>query len=766
MLGFDDLIMVLHDLKMEVSTEDVHAAVSHLLTEQKKLSWKALLDGQPDEEAVEVIDRIVREFSKAVAAARSDGEELSDIFSTEADNKVTAQAMFKALDLLNVEVPSNSKEKLLKRLGFSSAEDVVDQGVLLSELGYSSTESDLEDFLLENLHALRKRWKRLDKRGKGSLSVRRVLQAFRELGFNAGSTSNELCIEDELEELNLVNKEGKVVYERLVDFFSMKRKLCSACQKATRSGIDVKTFLTRRDRQGSGCVDSSQLLPIFSDFGMSLSESHQEADTDTPNKQLAIVNELRQDRYIQPLRLKDSGAQDLRDRESQLDLVRRYREGQKQGIISNLLQSSLCTTKDIYPSFGTACFFEIPFENPYSREECFHLKWKDTELRVLTNAEEWQIHRSRLSKEQLRSLPQVEHEMITPETLSLTLAANEKVSLPFVFQSFRCGFVEHDTKEHTSKTKAISPRVIEVAIVSGSHMHTVRMVKVNVKPRQFNVESEIRLACPKDEVLKTSVKLRNVEQKELFAFSFEENVVLTWHKQEELSIKFRHQATSSEFYVLVYNDAFHADLRSILHFFVQEMERVDVHATAGQRSTKELLLRGDKFSRRVRCYSDSPGEVSFFPAKTFQLIPGAFNKIELSVCPQVQHSWNSPRKIKIHLVDVDSQELVYAWLVFMTVRRPQVSKTFNVELPLHQSCNKKIAYTNPWDMAHTFIIRSSDPLNVRVKQPQLNIAPKTKSFIRLWFKAEHEAVERQVELYVNDKNDQNEECICLNLTYI
>ena len=765
-ISFDDLVMILHEMKSELSTEEVHADVMGLLDEKKRFDWTKLFaeSGENDEEYD--LEGILSEIDRALVSAKADGDGVDHIFEVDEDGKVPLSAFSKGLDRLGVEVSGSALTELKARLGFGDNTNVVAKEDLYAELGLSSTHSSLNDFVVGNLSTLRKSLVRMDRKGREVLSMKKVLQALREAGFDVNR--DEGAIEDELEELNLVRKDGKIIYSRLVDFFSMKHKICKAYGKANRSGIDVRDFLTRRDRERTGYVETKDLLQILADFGMSLRESHRKSgeEDETASKQLAIVNDLRHDRYIRPMKRQEGDEEELRNRETQLDLVRRYREGQKQTIIADLLKSSLTITKSVHASFGMACFFEIPFENPYGKEETFQLKWKDPELRVITNAEEWQVHRRRQCKEQPESVIPVEHEMITPDTFNLTMAPNEKVSLPFVFQSFHCGLVGYDTSQEKSNSKSITPRTIEVSIVSGSHMHTVRMVNVVVKPRQFNVESEIRLACPKGEVLKTNVRLHNPGQEELFAYSFEHNVVLNWNRRDELSIRFRHDSRRSEFYVLVYNDPFHADLRSILHFFVQEMERVDIHAIAGQRSTKELLLKGDEFSRRVRCYSNCPGEVRFFPTKTFQLIPGAFNKAEFAVCPQLHGGVDCPRQIKVHLVDVDSNELVYAWLVFMTVQRPQVSKTFNVELPLHRACNKKIAYTNPWDMAHTFIIRSSDPLNVRVKQPQLEIAPKTKSFIRLWFKAEHESVERQIELYVNDKNDQNEECICLNLTYI
>ena len=43
----------------------------------------------------------------------------------------------------------------------------------------------------------------------------------------------------------------------------------------------------------------------------------------------------------------------------------------------------------IYYRFGKTLFFEHPITNPYSHEERFLIEFDDTELRLVTNLEEW-----------------------------------------------------------------------------------------------------------------------------------------------------------------------------------------------------------------------------------------------------------------------------------------------------------------------------------------------------------------------------------------
>ena len=49
---------------------------------------------------------------------------------------------------------------------------------------------------------------------------------------------------------------------------------------------------------------------------------------------------------------------------------------------------------------------------------------------------------------------------------------------------------------------------------------------------------------------------------------------------------------------------------------------VDVHSFLGQSVTVDLNVKGDRFVRRVACYSSSPASVSFEPGHKMKIPPG------------------------------------------------------------------------------------------------------------------------------------------------
>ncbi|KAG5181617.1 hypothetical protein JKP88DRAFT_270043 [Tribonema minus] len=203
--------------------------------------------------------------------------------------------------------------------------------------------------------------------------------------------------------------------------------------------------------------------------------------------------------------------------------------------------------------------------------------------------------------------------------------------------------------------------------------------------------------------------------------------------------------SAGEFYLLLHDDRDRTRLYEIWHVMVHSRLRLDVHATLGQASAANLVVRGDRYSRRVRCFSSAPGDCEFDPPTTFQLVSGAYNRV--------------------HMVDVDTQELVGAWLATATALPPVVTKTNELDLPVGKESHKRIAYANPWSQARAFRLRSSDETVMAPRHGGLEAAAGGTGFIRLWLHAPDAAGSAEVFLFVNDENDQNEECLLIRMRY-
>lgn len=68
------------------------------------------------------------------------------------------------------------------------------------------------------------------------------------------------------------------------------------------------------------------------------------------------------------------------------------------------------------------------------------------------------------------------------------------------------------------------------------------------------------------------------------------------------------------------------------HVVVQSRQRLDLSGAVGTSSQVDLVVRGDRFARRVKAYSGpislgSDLGIYFQPSGAFQLVPGAFNRV-------------------------------------------------------------------------------------------------------------------------------------------
>jgi len=188
--------------------------------------------------------------------------------------------------------------------------------------------------------------------------------------------------------------------------------------------------------------------------------------------------------------------------------------------------------------------------------------------------------------------------------------------------------------------------------------------------------------------------------------------------------------------------------------------RLDIHGVIGNNSLTDLVLRGDKQSRRVRAFGGvnlAAQKISFRPESVFQLVPGAYNRVVMNV---------HPRKLGCHralvnVVDIDSRVLLSSWLVSVQAQSPAVMRIYDVEVSVGQVLYKKILFKNLWDSHRKYTLMSSDEQLMRARTTSVEIGPQGAAYIRLWFNTwigdDNEI--KDVYLFLNDQETgQNEEC--------
>ena len=179
---------------------------------------------------------------------------------------------------------------------------------------------------------------------------------------------------------------------------------------------------------------------------------------------------------------------------------------------------------------------------------------------------------------------------------------------------------------------------------------------------------------------------------------------------QEIYLRYRcgEYPTKGHFYMLLYDDPYHATLAELWHVTVHTTLRVDLNAKMGQRSVCDLIVKGDRQLRKVMCYSSHPADTVCTPGRPFQLVSGAFNKIAVAFQPRALGQKNA----QLHLVDLDTHELVSSWLLCTTTGQPVVTKTYDLDLPVgiesHKVCKRALhRRRSPPAARHLILLRKA-----------------------------------------------------------
>lgn len=196
---------------------------------------------------------------------------------------------------------------------------------------------------------------------------------------------------------------------------------------------------------------------------------------------------------------------------------------------------------------------------------------------------------------------------------------------------------------------------------------------------------------------------------------------------------------------------------------MQSRQRLDVHGPVGNSSAVDLVIRGDKFARRVRAHAScSHDKVEFVPENSFQLVPGAYNRVAMRFSPRSMGT----RRMQVNLVDVDSKELISGWILTTTATAPAVMRSYDVDALVGRPIQKKIIFKNPWDVPRRFALASSDETIMRPRDPTMEVAPHGSTYLRLWFNgaSREGAGPKEVYLFLTDDGGQNEESFLFKVT--
>jgi len=579
---------------------------------------------------------------------------------------------------------------------------------------------------------------------------------------------------------------------------ALERKLRRVAQsfqaRVERSGVgaDVEALFSQYDLENTGSILRSELVNVLMQLGLALidappiggSSSYGGGDAGEGaegerRRRLAQMAKLKGGidqrtvrlRTRQPSLLQGEGGNDeggFGEGGEELALLKWYREGSKKNMVKAMVEAGVKTELHVCPRFATTTFFEQPVANPFSGEERLTVKIdKPHLLRIVTDRDEWQHLRQHVPPPPgFPPLgPGVEEDMVDGPSKQLWVAPHETVHVPLA-----CLLLS----PHSDAVPEEGERIV-VTFTSVAHGAVVALLHLVLHPRPPVVHRTLRLHAPEGHIVKRTFRVptatgRYRQPVPLFITTVEgkgQRSALVESQEDHdgallVALKYSKLGSfpaSGDLFVALYSDKWRTSLRELWHVVVSSRLKKDVHACLGTATQAELVVRGDphhQAPRRVRAYASNQLEVAFSPAGPFHLAPASnLTRVALRWTP-LGHP--GVRTSSIHLVDVETKQLVAAWQLCAVAAAPTVTTEFEVAVIVGEPGHKKVSYENPWPRAQTYRLRSSDPSRMRPKVERVLVEARGRTYVRLYFAPQERAGTSEVFLLVNDEADQNDEC--------
>ncbi|KAF6774006.1 hypothetical protein AHF37_06389 [Paragonimus kellicotti] len=465
------------------------------------------------------------------------------------------------------------------------------------------------------------------------------------------------------------------------------------------------------------------------------------------------------------------------DRALELSTIHHYREQKKREQIERMLANVATIVYDLEISFGCTEFFEFELKNPGSNEDTVHICIEDERNNtfVVTDPREVRVLKTAFgvntpTEDGLFATDVTGRANATTPTgqgyLSIFLKPNETVQVPFKYMESSMlptgaiGANVQYTGVVTKQTQAFpeETRTVQINFKSARTNRSISQLLIKVHNYPAVVDQTFRFFQPELSFLKKLVRLPPVSMnmqtgtpgfiQDGTSFANGSSVQL-WTRVSDPSVLIESGKASfgesvdllikvglgaspqvKEFLIAVYMEPFQLRAAYIWRWVIHALHRVDASATVGQLSAPiGLLLRTDGLlpeggSRMISIYTSHPDELMLGTELTgqckrnhgnaglqFIVSPKAVYELEARIMPRQVGT----RNYQINVVEATSQRVIRAWIVCAEIKAPEVSKTYNIELPLlfrqntAEMCNKRVAYTNPYSHAKRLRIQTDRP---------------------------------------------------------
>ncbi|XP_031422696.1 nephrocystin-4 isoform X4 [Clupea harengus] len=468
-----------------------------------------------------------------------------------------------------------------------------------------------------------------------------------------------------------------------------------------------------------------------------------------------------------------------------LRVIEAYREQSKAEGIANILSQAITTHHTLYTTLGTAEFFEFGLKNPFNLPQTITIHSEDPELSVVVSTEEW-----RCLKQRTKTVTPLEEGLFKLDQKTLVpqvyMRPKEALYIPLKYQTFVSphtpspqgrGPLRSDQSHHVFQklqSSDVTMKSIKVHF-QGQDGKPVAICQVRVELTPHVVDQTFRFSHPERTFLKKSIRLPPwtpaPEEAPVPHVRCSDPSVICETRAvppgEPQDVYIRVDGCPSpqikKFFISVFTDRWLAAPAQIWQVYINFVQRLDISCVTGQLTCQSLVLRGTQAMRKVKCHVSHPLELQVDPAEVFVLPPRAVQDLQLRVCC----CRAGRRFIYLNVVDVQQHQLVETWLISLSSNPPVISKAFEMCVPVGggRGSTKKITYTNPYPDTRTLHLLSDHADLLQFKEDTFQVEGGQTYSIGLRLAPSHSPGQEEILIYVNNKEERNEETFSVKVVY-
>lgn len=433
----------------------------------------------------------------------------------------------------------------------------------------------------------------------------------------------------------------------------------------------------------------------------------------------------------------------------------RARKDHKRGKIAALVSRAVSTERSLQGSFGVPTFIEFWVTNKSTASSgCnYTIQTNGQGFQVVESVDEWRAWHSAVRSTSAAPAARMFQRTGGNKELTLFLKSGERVAVPLVLRPMaavesaadweissdsagRVAVRSADTGGPRSKTELIS--TTRIVAENGS---TAALLQINTCPVPFTVTKVMRFWHQHGGYLKQSIP---IDQPDHAFDELDDTVCRVYCSRPDIVCQYVCGAggaavlikalvgrapSTDKFFVAVTADKYGIKLREMWDIRVHAVERVEVSGTFGQTINGMLSVDTGQALPAVRCVSSDPQLQMGAPDQPTSEVASRVHRLPYNytaTAPGATHHL-------VHVLEEMSDRLIMAFVVSFSIRPPDLTDTYTVELPRLKRCTKQISYQNPYRQARTYTLLTDRPDLLEFKSTNLEVRANESVPIRIRF---------------------------------